>query len=100
VSLTTTTGNEQEVVLPRLSVAVQVTVVVPTGNGPGEGGTHVTLTVTPGLGQRLDAVTLNGTLTMPSPQSQPRTGERGQLIAMACGQQQLNVFGNSVRIPV
>ena len=56
-SRTTVTGNEHVVVLPRLSVAVQFTVVTPTGNGPGDGGTQVTLTVTPGLGQRLVALT-------------------------------------------
>jgi hypothetical protein len=39
-------ANEQVAVLPDASVAVQVTVVVPTGNGVPDGGTHAT--VTPG----------------------------------------------------
>ena len=45
-TLNAVTENEQVAVLPDASVAVQVTVVVPTGNGVPEGGTHAT--VTPG----------------------------------------------------
>ena len=45
-TLNAVTVNEQVAVLPEASVAVQVTVVVPTGNGVPEGGTHAT--VTPG----------------------------------------------------
>jgi hypothetical protein len=40
------TVNEQEARFPDASVAVQVTVVVPTGNVEPEGGTHCE--VTPG----------------------------------------------------
>jgi hypothetical protein len=39
---TTATRNEAEAELPRLSAAVQVTVVVPTGNNAPESGVHVT----------------------------------------------------------
>ena len=46
------TVNEHEAVLPEASVAVQVTVVVPTGKADPEGGTQTT--VTPG--QLSDAV--------------------------------------------
>jgi hypothetical protein len=46
------TVNEQVAVLPVASVAVQVTVVVPTGSGDPDGGTHTV--VTPG--QLSDAV--------------------------------------------
>ena len=45
-TLKAVTLNEHVAVLPDASVAVQVTVVVPTGNGVPEGGTHAT--VTPG----------------------------------------------------
>ena len=45
VSLTVTV-NEQEAVLPELSVAVQVTVLVPSGKVEPEAGTQ--LTVAPG----------------------------------------------------
>jgi hypothetical protein len=40
----TVTVNEQEAVFPAASVAVQLTVVVPTGKGLPEGGVQVTLT--------------------------------------------------------
>lgn len=45
-TLKTVTVNEQVAVLPEASVAVQVTVVVPTGKVEPEGGTHTV--VTPG----------------------------------------------------
>ena len=45
-TLKAATVKLQVAVLPDASVAVQVTVVVPTGNGVPEGGTHTT--VTPG----------------------------------------------------
>jgi hypothetical protein len=45
-TLNAVTVNEQVAVLPDASVAVQVTVVVPTGNGVPDGGTQAT--VTPG----------------------------------------------------
>jgi hypothetical protein len=45
-TLNAVTLNEQVAVLPDASVAVHVTVVVPTGNGVPDGGTHAT--VTPG----------------------------------------------------
>ena len=45
-TLNAVTANEQVAVLPAASVAVHVTVVVPTGNGLPDGGTHAT--VTPG----------------------------------------------------
>src|SRR5436305_3628747 len=39
----TVTVNEHEAVLPAVSVAVQFTVVVPTGKADPDGGTHITV---------------------------------------------------------
>src|SRR5262249_36747741 len=41
--LKTLTGNEHDAVLPAVSVAVQVTVVVPIGNAVPDGGTQTTV---------------------------------------------------------
>ena len=43
VSRTTVTVNVQVALFPKASVAVQVTVVVPTGNGDPDAGTQTTL---------------------------------------------------------
>ena len=46
--------NEQEAILPEVSVAVQVTVVIPSGKALPDGGVHTTLT-TPQLSVTLGA---------------------------------------------
>ena len=57
-ALNTVTVNEHKAVLPEVSVAVQVTVVVPTGNVKPEAGLQTT--VTPG--QLSDAMTVKLTI--------------------------------------
>jgi hypothetical protein len=80
-ALKTATVNEQVAVLPDASVAVQVTVEVPTGKEEPEGGVHTAVAVTPAqLSETVPAATLgvtNATTALETPQDWGVTATTG-----------------------
>ena len=88
------TVNEQVAVLPDASVAVQVTVVVPTGSGEPDGGTHTV--VTPGQLSVAGGAGKLTTLLVVASQGPPGAGG-GVTTVMLVGQM---IIGGSVSLTV